>query len=184
MTTLTASEIAKIVEATGIEPDDRDMLAKELAEAHAVYMQLVDREKREPKRPTLKAIRKAFEKLTKMVKGNPIAEQTIEETVDLDKLCQKLCDLEQKNKLSRRYSLKDALAGSLLPQVFEDRFCQEATVTRGGPFVLFATAVAEAFHLNHGPEAIIKALSRFKRDDTSIKLSNVACYIIDDESSE
>src|SRR5262249_42229831 len=120
---------------------------------------------RQAKRPTLKAIRKAAERLAGMVDANPIAKQTVEE--DVDRLRQKLHELEKETKprLGRRYSLTEAFVGAFLSDTFEQRFGEEATVTRGGRFVRFAVAVCETYQVKADQDLIIKALALFKGDD-------------------
>ena len=160
---MTPVELDAIIAAVGIQPDDRRLLSEDLAESYASYMHLKDRE-RQAKRPTLKAIRKAAEELARMVTDHPRVEQSIED--DANKLCQRLRELEKETKprLGRRYSLTEAFVG-FLSHTFEQRFGEEAMVTRGGRFVRFAVAVCETYQVKADQDLIIKALALFKSDD-------------------
>jgi hypothetical protein len=161
---MTPEAIDAIIDAVGVEPDDRRTLADDLTKAHVEYQRLTDFQKGQKKTQSLKAIRKAVEALAAMVDANPLARQNVEQIVDLGKLCDMLRRLETASRGGRAVSLKDYLVGGLLPSIFEQRFGKPPTTTRGGRFLLFAAAVSDALRLGYGPETILKAFARFKRD--------------------
>jgi hypothetical protein len=169
---MTPEAINRIVKAVGKEPIDRAKLAAELDVANTIILSpiLSPGRRARTKHHTLRSIYKAAEKLAAAIDSNWLA--GLGASSWLRNYAAIVRDVEAKTK-GRRPSLKEYLAGFVLPGIYERQFGKQATATRTtrrGSFMSFAKAASEELGQKCETETIIKGFSLLKSSRTQASL--------------